>query len=210
MKYAYDEASGNVLGLNRGAQEGETEGTCTPQELVWGMDHNKYKVVAAVLTPLTEAEVEAIDLAAVKATNSGKAKAAQDASIAELEAEEVRVKYALPATMSDEDKVVREEHIQLMQGEADNPTEDVAYNPPLPPGVTPPVYESLTVTVTREPGWNDVLGWRAVITSKSDDFVPGNLAMSVHNGANCEGYPSGCQMCHCRLTFLTACCHFLG
>lgn len=47
MKYAWineGNNSGPVAGLNRGAFEGELEGTVSPQELTEGIDHRLYKV----------------------------------------------------------------------------------------------------------------------------------------------------------------------
>ena len=52
--------AGPVVGLNRGAQEGESEGNITPQHLVWGMDNEFYKVIDYVFTAKSELEVQDI------------------------------------------------------------------------------------------------------------------------------------------------------
>jgi len=51
---------GSVTGLNRGAQEGESEGNTTPQHLVWGMDNDFYSVIDYEFMAKTEQEVQAI------------------------------------------------------------------------------------------------------------------------------------------------------
>ncbi|MCK5018682.1 MAG: hypothetical protein KAS32_16595 [Candidatus Peribacteraceae bacterium] len=48
--------NGRVVGLNRGAQEGEIGGTITPQDLTKGMINDWYKVVNYVFTVKTEEE----------------------------------------------------------------------------------------------------------------------------------------------------------
>ncbi len=58
------DGTGPCSGLNRGAGVGEEEVTITPQDLIHGMATPKYKVVDFVFTPLTQAEVDAIDQAA--------------------------------------------------------------------------------------------------------------------------------------------------
>jgi hypothetical protein len=44
------------------------------------------------------------------------------------------------------------------------------------------------ITVTREPGWNDIIGWKAVITAGEENFTPTNLAMAEYTNPNCDGY----------------------
>lgn len=61
MKYAYIEATGEVTGLNRQGYGLEATGNCTPQQLVWGMASEKYKVVDGVFTPLTKEESDTLD-----------------------------------------------------------------------------------------------------------------------------------------------------
>lgn len=61
MKYAYDELTGEVW-LNRAASgDNEKDGKCTAQDLVWGMDNDKYKVVGGVFAPVSESESEEIE-----------------------------------------------------------------------------------------------------------------------------------------------------
>jgi len=59
MKFAY-KVDGTVTGLNRVGQGEELTGTCMPQELVWGMVNEYYTADDGVLTPKTQAEVDAI------------------------------------------------------------------------------------------------------------------------------------------------------
>ena len=53
---------GAVTGLNRGAVEaGESEGTITPQHLIWGMETEAYSVKDYVFTPKTSEDMEEIE-----------------------------------------------------------------------------------------------------------------------------------------------------
>lgn len=54
---------GPVTGLNReGTQEGESTGNCTPQDLVWAMDIDKYSVVDYIFTPMSQEDADALQL----------------------------------------------------------------------------------------------------------------------------------------------------
>lgn len=53
--------NGYLTGLNRKAVQGELEGTCFNTDLIFGMDHSKYKVVEGVFTPFTTEEVTTLD-----------------------------------------------------------------------------------------------------------------------------------------------------
>jgi len=78
---------------------------------------------------------------------------------------------------------------QLLQGDIDLPSDSEEYSPPLPPDTTSPVYTVLTCTITREPGWNDVLGFRFVIAKIDDNtWSPGILSMGVYSNPECDGY----------------------
>ena len=54
--------NGVVTGLNRGAGAGEQEGTMTPQQLVWGMVSEYYKVVAEQFTPKSQEDIDELSL----------------------------------------------------------------------------------------------------------------------------------------------------
>ena len=91
MKFSWtDEGSnsGPVTGLNRSAVAGETEGTITPQDLIWGMDNDMYTVVSGAFTALDGTERQAV-LDARQAVADAQAQAIVDmqARIALLEAE---------------------------------------------------------------------------------------------------------------------------
>jgi hypothetical protein len=188
MKVAYIEATGVVTGINRGAGEGELELNITPQELTLGMDSNMYKVVAGTFTPKDAAEIQEVVDARIKAQNAAKAKAEQEAQIEKLKENQTRKDLGLPPVISTADEESVKGHVALLQGDIDNPSADQAYQPPLPPGVTPPSVKSLTVTVTREAGWNDNLGFRVVLNANDPDYTPTNLALAVYSGADCNGY----------------------
>jgi len=124
----------------------------------------------------------------VKAYNRKIAENLQFQALLKLDENEKRKQLRLPGAISPADEPVLKAYVLSVQGDIDSPSTSTAYNPPLPPGVTPPVYKSVTIEVTRVAGWQGNMGWRAVIKSKTEDFVPTNLALSVHTGANCTGY----------------------
>lgn len=195
MKGTYIDIGGNngdVTSFNRSAVDGETEFNFNPAtDMTPGFgysDYLLYKVVDGVLTLKDQAERDAINAEKVKAANRAAAEIRQAEALLRLEDNEKRSRYGLPPIMSQADEVAHKQFVQNLQGDIDNPSSDQAYNPPLPPGVTPPQYDSITVLVTRQTGWNDALGWKAVISSASENFAPANLAISVHTGADCTGY----------------------
>jgi len=53
--------AGLVTGLNRAGNGEEQTGNCTPQELIYGMDHEKYKVNERKLVPLSFQEAGDVD-----------------------------------------------------------------------------------------------------------------------------------------------------
>ena len=53
--------AGLVTGLNRAGRDEEQTGNCTPQQLIYGMDHEKYKVNDRKLVPFSQQEAEAVD-----------------------------------------------------------------------------------------------------------------------------------------------------
>lgn len=59
MKFAY-KADGTVTGLNNPGQDDELTGTCTPQDLVFGMVAEYYTAPNGTLTPRSQAEISTI------------------------------------------------------------------------------------------------------------------------------------------------------
>lgn len=123
-----------------------------------------------------------------KDANAEAAKNTQDAALRELELSKLRKANKLPALMSDDDELSITSHIQLLQGEVDNPTDDPVYHPPLPPGVTPPAYKSFTVTVVREAGWQGALGFKVTLESQDPSFSPDQMALAVYGSPDCQDY----------------------
>ena len=60
MKIAYNDITGEVLGMARGILDGESFVEITTANLTWGKDNDFYTVVGGVFTPKTLAEVDAI------------------------------------------------------------------------------------------------------------------------------------------------------
>ena len=79
-------------------------------------------------------------------------------------------------------------HVQDIQTVIDNPPSVGVYQPPLPPGVTPPDIAAITALITREPGWNNTLGYRIVLTLSDPTYVPANIALAIYTAADCVGY----------------------
>lgn len=184
--------NGEVVGINRSPGEGERVGS-EPSTFYAvpppnGYNPKYYEVVAEKIKIKSQEDQDALNEADVKTKNAQKAEQAQTEMMREVQEDDLRKSFGIPGKMSEADKQTRKEYIKGLQGEIDTPSTDPAYNPPLPPGVTPPSYNSLNVTVKREEGWQGNLGWRAVITSADEAFEPTSLAISVHTGANCEGY----------------------
>ncbi len=188
MYFSYVTEGDVVTGLNREGYGDELTGTCTPQDLVWGMVPEYYTAPGGTLTPKTAGEVEEVQAEKQKEANSNSALASQNQALKEIEESNLRVASNLPPLMSFDDKIEMENYVQEMQGEVDNPTEDPVYNPPLPPGVTPPSYASFTITVTREPGWQGNLGYKVELNSSDPAFVPGNMALATYTNPDCEDY----------------------
>lgn len=79
-------------------------------------------------------------------------------------------------------------HVQDIQTVIDNPPSVGVYQPPLPPGVPPPDIAAITALITREPGWNNALGYRIVLTLSDPTYVPANIALAIYTAADCVGY----------------------
>ncbi len=126
--------------------------------------------------------------AQIKEKNSNSALAQQSLDRRALADNETAIAQGLPPQMSGQDIIAIENNIQLLQNDILRPTSDAAYSPTEPPAVTEPTFGSLTAHVVREPGWNDVLGYRFTLVGYDDTFVPTNLAMAVYSGADCNGY----------------------
>jgi hypothetical protein len=55
------------------------------------------------------------------------------------------------------------------------------------PSVVPNV-EAISILLTRPPGWNSTLGWKAVFTLSDPEYVPANLALTIYTSGGCVGY----------------------
>jgi hypothetical protein len=135
-----------------------------------------------------QAAIDEIVAEEYRYVNAQKAQAEQDGTISMLARNQVRKDVGLPPIIDTSSEAALKDHALQLQGDIDNPSSDVAYNPPLPPGVSPPNIKSLTVLFTREEGWQGNLGFRITLESADDSFIPTNLAMSVYSAANCTGY----------------------
>ena len=135
----------------------------------------------------SQSEIDAIIEAEQKEGNSMFAEMEQEQALRQLEINKLKITNNLPPIMSDADVLNVESYIQLLQGDIDNPSGGV-YNPPMPPGVTPPSYASLTVTVTRVEGWQGNLGFEVVLVSADESFTPSVLALGVYNAPDCSNY----------------------
>lgn len=133
------------------------------------------------------ANADAVIAQGQKDANAQAAQSAQNSALRELELSKLRKANKLPPTMSDDDEVALDSYIQLLQGDADNPDSGV-YAPPLAPGVTPPDYKSFTVTVVREPGWQENMGFKVTLNSGHEDFVPASLSLGVYDNPDCQDY----------------------
>lgn len=140
-------------------------------------------------TPTLERKIDADDLitAREKEQNAMLAALAQNQALRAMETDRLRKNVNLPPTISTDDVAALDSHIQLLQGDIDNPAAGV-YNPPLPPGVVPPPYKSFTITVTRQPGWEGKTGFKVVLNSADADFAPDNMALAVYTNANCQDF----------------------
>lgn len=127
-----------------------------------------------------------VDVEAIKARNKAIAEAKQDEVLALLAKNEQKKSLGLSPVVADE--IAAKDFVKTIQADIDYPPESEVYNPTLPPGVNPPDVSSLIITLTRQPGWNDALGWKAVITAGEEVFTPTNLAMAEYTNPNCDGY----------------------
>ena len=124
----------------------------------------------------------------IKEGNKLKAKMEQNTRLQELIKNDKRKEIGLPPVMTNADEETIEDHVKALQADVESPSEDEAYNPPLPPSVTPPAIKSLVVLVAREEGWQGNLGFRIVLKAADESYTPTNLALSVYLQPECNDY----------------------
>lgn len=123
----------------------------------------------------------------IKSRNKEKALAAQ-AEIIDKHLV-IQAKKSLGVTDTpDFDQTELSTFVQALEVDINNPSEDEAYFPPLPPSVVMPDAPDIIATVTREPGWNSVLGWRLTLDIADPEYVPSSFAISLYNAADCTNY----------------------
>ena len=124
----------------------------------------------------------------IKEGNKLKAKIEQNTRLQELIKNDKRKEVGLPPVMTNADEETIKDHVKALQADIESPSEDEAYNPPLPPSVTPPAIKSLVVLVAREEGWQGNLGFRIVLKAADESYTPTNLALSVYLQPECNDY----------------------
>ena len=124
----------------------------------------------------------------IKEGNKLKAKIEQNTRLQELIKNDKRKEVGLPPVMTNADEETIKDHVKALQADIESPSEDEAYNPPLPPSVTPPAIKSLVVLVAREEGWQGNLGFRIVLKAADEYYTPTNLALSVYLQPECNDY----------------------
>ena len=98
------------------------------------------------------------------------------------------VKRDVGIISAEPDSLELKTYIEQLEVEIANPSSDLIYQPPLPPGVPPPDIAAITALITREPGWNNTLGYRIVLTLSDPTYVPANIALAIYTAADCVGY----------------------
>ena len=124
----------------------------------------------------------------IKEGNKLKAKIEQNTRLQELIKNDKRKEVGLPPVMTNADEETIKDNVKALQADVESPSEDEAYNPPLPPSVTPPAIKSLVVLVAREEGWQGNLGFRIVLKAADESYTPTNLALSVYLQPECNDY----------------------
>ena len=124
----------------------------------------------------------------IKERNKLKAKIEQNTRLQELIKNDKRKEIGLPPVMTNADEETIKDYVKALQADVESPSEDEAYNPPLPPSVTPPAIKSLVVLVAREEGWQGNLGFRIVLKAADESYTPTNLALSVYLQPECNDY----------------------
>ena len=122
----------------------------------------------------------------IKQRNSKKAAAALEEIISIHLKNQTKKSLGLEVAEPAEEDLI--EYVSQLDNDIKNPPTDQVYNPPLPPGVIPPAVAAITAHITREPGWNSVLGYRLVLEISDPEYIPANLALAVYSSANCTGY----------------------
>ncbi len=135
---------------------------------------------------LTPEEQIAADKHRIANKNRLIAEAAQNLAIEKFKTKKIREQLLLPA--EDIPDVDIEGYVGELQEAIENPSDEELYIPPLPPGVTPPEVAAIIVTITREPGWNDVLGWKMIFDISDPEYIPANISISAHPESECTGY----------------------
>lgn len=188
-KCVFDSATGRGVAFGRQAGDGEFMVELAPSECGWfNSEPSKYQYVDGTFSEVDPAVWEETLKERAKASNAAKAEAEVEVLLEKLRKNDQRKAAGLPPTLNAASEEALKEHVQLVQSEADNPSEDEAWNPPLPPGVTAPDVKSLSVIIQREEGWQGALGFRVTLKANSEDYVPTNLALAVYSAANCDGY----------------------
>lgn len=188
-KCIFDSTTNRGVAFNRAAGAGEFMVEIHPSAAgSFASEPGRYKYVNGVFSEVNEAEWQELLEARAKVANAAKAQAQLETLLDTLAKNEARKSVGLPPSMNTASEESLKSHLQLVQAEADNPSTDVAWNPPLPPGVVPPAIKSLAVVIKREAGWQGNLGFRVTLKAGSPEYVPTNLALAVYSGANCTGY----------------------
>jgi hypothetical protein len=188
-KCVFDSATNKGVAFGRQAGDGEFMVELPPADCGWfNSEPERYQYINGVFSERPAQELEELRREKVRASNARKAEADVEALLEKLRKNDQRKALGLPPVMNEASEGALKEHIKLVQTEADNPSEDEAWNPPLPPGVIPPSIKSLSVLIKREAGWQRALGFRVTLKTASADYVPTNLALAVYQGANCSSY----------------------
>ncbi|MFO8232826.1 MAG: hypothetical protein R6U20_09175, partial [Longimonas sp.] len=97
------------------------------------------------ITEKTEQE-QADFIAALKEKHKKLAEAEQETVFEKLSKNQLKKSLGLAPELTDTDEAALKDYAKTVQADIDNPPETMAYNPPLPPGVTPPSVNSIVVT----------------------------------------------------------------
>ena len=123
---------------------------------------------------------------AIRSKNKQLAEKLQSDAIESFKTYKAKVELGLSA----DDVTISEwqTYVQDLQTIIDSPPLDEAYQPPLPPGVTPPKIAAITAQITRVPGHLGKLGYRIVFVIDDPTYEPNNIALAVYSASECTGY----------------------